>query len=91
VPNIQQMRDIIVHKSDLLIEDEMPSVLVQLCAHVSGYEITRARWARSELGEGKSIVDFPGSELQQYAAACFTRLEKEQLVLLGRRRRTRRR
>jgi len=40
IPNIQAMREVIVAKADLLIEEQMPEVLLQLCAHVSGYEVT---------------------------------------------------
>ncbi|WP_406858743.1 hypothetical protein ABZO31_00090 [Streptomyces sp. HUAS MG47] len=86
LPNIQKMRDVVVTKADLLIEEEVPPVLLELCAHVSGYEITAARWACGEFGEYKSVIQFPGPELKEYATTRFARLKKEQAALLGRRR-----
>ncbi|MFF0065605.1 hypothetical protein ACFYRC_29420 [Streptomyces sp. NPDC005279] len=83
IPNIQAMRDVVVTKADLLIEQEMPPALLQLCAHVSGYEITAARWAQGRYEEHLSVISFPGRELRDYTRERFTRLKKEQAVLLG--------
>ncbi|MFB7209944.1 hypothetical protein [Streptomyces sp. NPDC056255] len=84
IPNIQAMRDVVVTKADLLIEQEMPPALLQLCAHVSGYEITAARWAQGRYEEHLSLISFPGREMMDYTRERFTRLKKEQAVLLGR-------
>lgn len=84
IPNIQAMRDVVVGKADLLIEQEMPPALLQLCAHVSGYEITAARWAQGDYEEHLSGIPFPGRELQEYTRERFTRLKNEQAALLGR-------
>ncbi|MEU7030640.1 hypothetical protein AB0A60_28620 [Streptomyces sp. NPDC046275] len=86
LPNIQKMRDVIVAKADLLIEEEMPPVLLALCAHVSGYEITAARWAAGEFAAYKSVIQYPGPELREYTTTRFARLKKQQASLLGRRR-----
>lgn len=83
IPNIQAMRDVVVTKADLLIEQEMPPVLLQLCAHVSGYEITAARWAQGRYEEHLSVIPFPGRGLMEYTRDRFTRLKKEQAILLG--------
>ncbi|MFG2341679.1 hypothetical protein [Streptomyces yangpuensis] len=85
------MRDVIVTKADLLIEEEVPPVLLQLCAHVAGYEITAARWAQGDHTEHLSLIPFPGRELKQYTRDRFTRLKSEQALLLGHSARTRRR
>ncbi|MET8740901.1 hypothetical protein [Streptomyces sp. NPDC004728] len=84
IPNIQAMRDVVVTKADLLIEQEMPPALLQLCAHVSGYEITAARWAQGRYEEHLSLISFPGREMMDCTRERFTRLKKEQAVLLGR-------
>ncbi|WP_030858327.1 hypothetical protein [Streptomyces sp. NRRL S-37] len=86
IPNIQAMRDVVVTKTDLLIEEEMPEALLQLCAHVSGYEITAARWAQGNYEEHLSLISFPGQELKEYIHDRFTRLKSEQARLLGHRR-----
>lgn len=83
IPNIQSMRDVVVTKADLLIEEEMPHVLLQLCAHVAGYEITAARWAQGNYEEHLSLISFPGRELREYIRDRFTRLKNEQARLLG--------
>ncbi len=77
------MRDVVVTKADLLIEEEMPEVLLQLCAHVSGYEITAARWAQENYEEHLSLMPFPGRELRKYIRDRFVLLKSEQARLLG--------
>ncbi|MGW0738163.1 hypothetical protein [Streptomyces sp. NPDC002851] len=83
IPNIQAMRDVVVTKADLLIEEEMPQALLQLCAHVSGYEITAARWAQGNYEEHLSVISFPGRALREYIRDRFTQLKREQARLLG--------
>ncbi|MGK5496474.1 hypothetical protein ACSNOF_00680 [Streptomyces sp. URMC 125] len=83
IPNIRTMRDVVVTKADLLIEEEMPPALLQLCAHVSGYEITAARWAQGNYEEHLSLISFPGRELREYIRDRFTQLKSEQARLLG--------
>lgn len=85
IPNIKAMRDVVVTKADLLIEEEMPQALLQLCAHVSGYEITAARWAQGNYEQHLSLIPFPGRELREYTRDRFTRLKSEQAQLLGNR------
>ncbi|MEU6841745.1 hypothetical protein ABZ930_07715 [Streptomyces sp. NPDC046716] len=83
LPNIQAMRDLVVKHGDLLNEHMMPPLLLTLCAHVSGYEITAARWAQGHHDEHLSVVSFPSGELATYARQGFTTLKKEQARLLG--------
>ncbi|MFB8007020.1 hypothetical protein [Nocardia sp. NPDC056000] len=86
IPNIRAMRDVVVTKADLLIESEMPAVLLELCAHVSGYEVTLARWSEGNRGQHVSIIKFPAPELHDYTRDRFARLKLEQSRLLGRQR-----
>ncbi|MEU3491015.1 hypothetical protein [Streptomyces massasporeus] len=85
LPNIQAMRDLVIKHADLLSEPEMPPLLLQLCAHVSGYEITAARWAQGNHDQHLSVVSFPSEELAAYARQGFSVLKKEQARLLGQR------
>ncbi|GAA1216812.1 hypothetical protein [Prauserella alba] len=89
LPNVQAMRDLVVTHADLLLDDEMPPLLLNLCAHVSGYEITAARWAQGDYAQHQSVVFFPGDEVRTYAIDGFDRLKWEQIRLMGRRRRAR--
>jgi hypothetical protein len=86
LPNIRAMRDIVVTKADLLAEPQVPTVLLELSAHVSGYEIMEAKWARGDNTQHLSSVPFPAEELALYARQAFTQLKEEQSSLLGRRR-----
>lgn len=86
LPNIRAMRDLVIKHADLLSESEMPPILLQLCAHVSGYEITVARWDQGSYDEHLSIVAFPSEEIAAYARLGFADLKQEQGRLLGRRR-----
>ncbi|MFZ3492613.1 hypothetical protein ACODT5_05125 [Streptomyces sp. 5.8] len=85
LPNIQAMRDLVIKHADLLSEPEMPPILLQLCAHVSGYEITAARWEQGSYDQHLSVVPFPSEELAAYARRRFAGLKQEQGRLLGRR------
>ncbi|MFJ3902771.1 hypothetical protein [Streptomyces sp. NPDC090025] len=86
LPNIRSMRDIVVRHPDLLDEPGMPEVLLDLYAHVAGYEVTAARWERGDFDEHLSVVPFPADALHRYAEESFARLQAEQRALLGRRR-----
>jgi hypothetical protein len=83
------MREIVVGKADLLIEESMPPVLLQLCAHVSGYQITWTRWKNDDFSDHLSAVPYP-PELIEYARTSFGRLKIEQAALLGKTARKRR-
>ncbi|MFC8228906.1 hypothetical protein [Streptomyces sp. NPDC057287] len=85
LPNIRAMRDLVIHHADLLRDPQMPPLLLDLCAHVSGYEVTAARWDRGTYDQHLSVVWFPGQELADYARREFSVLKKEQARLLGRR------
>ncbi|WP_346045764.1 hypothetical protein [Actinomadura chokoriensis] len=85
LPNIRAMRDLVVGHADLLVEAEMPPLLLDLCAHVSGYEITAARWAEGDYGDHLSVVHFPAEAIGDYARQHFAALKAEQASLLGRR------
>ncbi|MGW5665046.1 hypothetical protein ACWEWG_34075 [Streptomyces sp. NPDC003758] len=85
LPNIQAMRDLVIRHADLLKEPEMPPILLQLCAHVSGYEITAARWTQGGYDQHLSLVPFPSEELAVYARQGFADLKREHARLLGQR------
>lgn len=85
LPNIKAMRDIAQSKADLLVDSRMPPVLLLLCAHVAGYEVTVARWEAGDYTEHLSVVAYPEA-ISEYAVSCFERLAREQAALLGQRR-----
>ncbi|MFB7517027.1 hypothetical protein [Streptomyces sp. NPDC056144] len=89
LPNIRAMRDVVVRHADLLDEPGLPPVLLELYAHVAGYEVTFARWESGDFDEHLSVVPFPAGGIGRYAEEGFLRLQGEQRALLGRRKRRR--
>lgn len=83
LPVLREMRDLVVGRADPLREPDMPPLLLELCAHAAGYEITAARWARGDFSEHLSLVAFPSAELAAYARRGFGELKLEQARLLG--------
>ena len=87
MPMSQRMSDLVFTHADLIEEPEMPPCLLALCAHVGGYQAVLKQWETGEVSiereDNISIVNFPGQELAEYAAAAFGRLKAEQADLLG--------
>jgi hypothetical protein len=88
MPLNRRMMDVVVAHADLLSEsDRMPSCLLDLCAHVAGYEPVLERWRTGEFspldrGENVSVVDYPAAELRSYVTAAYQHLKREQVRLL---------
>jgi len=79
-----QMEKIIIENGDLIIEDEMPSCLMELCAHVDSYKTVLKKWTASDFSEHTALTLFPDSELNEYIDTSYNRLKKQQAELLGR-------
>jgi len=87
MPLHQRMMELVLERAALIEEPEMPACLLTMCAHVAGYQAVLKEWEAGEVsverGDNISIVNFPGQELADYAAAAFSRLKAEQASLLG--------
>ena len=87
VPLHEQMMELVLDHGDLIEEPEMPPSLLILCAHIAGYQAVLKDWEQGEISlkreDNISVVNFPGHELAEYAAAAFARLKAEQAELLG--------
>jgi hypothetical protein len=87
MPLHQRMVELVLENAALIEEPEMPSCLLTMCAHVAGYQAVLKEWETGEISVARedniSIVNFPGEELADYAAAAFSRLKAEQASLLG--------
>jgi hypothetical protein len=87
MPMHQQMMELVLNRAHLIEEPEMPACLLDLCAHVHGYQAILKDWETGEISvereDNISVVNFPGQELAVYAAAAFSRLKAEQAELLG--------
>ncbi|MEP7142018.1 MAG: hypothetical protein ABI707_04060 [Ferruginibacter sp.] len=80
-PAHEKIYEIIVSKSDLLIEDNMPESLLDLISHILIYKTVRAQWKNGDFTEHTSIINFPG-EAQEYISTSFIKLKKEQYFFL---------
>jgi len=87
MPLHQRVMDLVLQHAALIEEPEMPSCLLVMCVHVAGYQAILKEWETGEISAARedniSIVNFPGQELADYAAAAFSRLKAEQASLLG--------
>ncbi|MBE7436335.1 MAG: hypothetical protein HS100_20640 [Anaerolineales bacterium] len=83
MPINSQMYEILLTKSDLLIESEMPDCLLKLCAHVAAYKAVIQKWERKDYSEHTSLVNYPGQSLSMYTRESFQKLKVEQRRLLG--------
>lgn len=86
LPNLRFMRDVLVTKSDLLLETRMPQILVEVYTHASWDEISAARWERGDHTLEQFPQPFPMVEIRRYIRDSFDQLKQEQAALLGRRR-----
>jgi hypothetical protein len=75
--------EIILAKSDLLIETKMPDCLLQFCAHVTAYQAVLKKWESNDYSEHLSLIDYP-MEIIEYSNNSYQTIKAEQERLLGR-------
>lgn len=78
-----QMSDIIQDHADLLIESDMPQVLMRLQAHVASFKAVMQRWEFGDYAEHESLIHYPSEALIKYATDSYQSLKQEQAELLG--------
>jgi hypothetical protein len=78
MPSNLRIYELIVLKTDLLIETEIPDCLLKFCAHVSVYQTILKRWEKKDFSEHLSVINFHGGELLQYSENAFRILKDEQ-------------
>lgn len=82
MPLNRQMRDAVVTHADLLVEDDVKSCLLDLCAHVAAYEAILKRWEEGDYAEHAPPLPFPREDLSAYVAEAFRQLKSDQEKLL---------
>ncbi len=82
MPANRRVVALIESRSDLLEGDEMPPVLLDLCAHVAGWEVTLQQWEAGDYSDLLSIIDHPGPVLSRYVESTFQVLKADQRNLL---------
>ena len=88
MPLNRNMMDIVVTHADLLVEQEFPPCLEDLCAHVVCYEPVIERWKTENVGsvtvaDNVSVIDFPAAEVEAYVKNCYDSLKSEQAKLIA--------
>jgi hypothetical protein len=81
-PGNKRMYEIIVEHADLLVDDGMPAVLLEFCAHVSSWDVTIQRWAAGDFATYWAGVPHPGESLEQYVQETFQDIKSQQEELL---------
>ncbi|WP_327176553.1 hypothetical protein OG599_15420 [Streptomyces sp. NBC_01335] len=79
-PTARQMRDVVLANGDLFIEDEIPQLILDFCAHVSSYEVTIVEWEAGE--DGAVLVRHPGAGLARYIRDAYRSLKSAQAEVL---------
>ena len=85
MPANKKMRDVIVQHADLLLDNDMPQVLQDFCAHVASYEVLLSRMDQPSVE--RAVVRHPGKPYVSYVQTSYAALRKERERLLARRRR----
>ncbi|HTI08084.1 MAG TPA: hypothetical protein VL832_05995 [Puia sp.] len=84
MPANEKIYDVIVSKSDLLIENDMPACLLKLISHIVVYKAVIKNWELGKIEENTSIINFP-DDAREYVYASFEKLKKEQFQYLHKR------
>jgi|SRR5215510_7008978 len=82
MPQNEKLYDIILNKSDLLIETSMPQSLLDFCAHTVAMQAVLEKWKNKDYSEHYSVARYP-RDIEQYAHESYTKLKAEQSKLLG--------
>jgi hypothetical protein len=90
MPNNEKLHKIIINNTSLVVENEIPRVLLDLFAHIMEFRInfSEREHKHSEVAESNS--KYPGEELLAYCEKSFRELKTEQISLIKGRRKKRR-
>ncbi|MFI9747366.1 hypothetical protein [Streptomyces sp. NPDC052494] len=80
-PRAQQIREIVTARGDLIIEREMPTVVLDFCAHAATYDALLADWDTVAVNDS-TLIRHPGSDFLFYVRESYTTLKAEQEELL---------
>ncbi|MCW8217337.1 hypothetical protein [Streptomyces griseolus] len=80
-PRAQQIREIVTARGDLIIEREMPAVVLDFCAHAATYDALLADWGTAAVNDS-TLIRHPGSSFLSYVRESYITLKAEQEELL---------
>jgi hypothetical protein len=82
MPMNENLERVIIEKSHLIREYEMPLCLQAFIAHNAGYKAVLAKWKIGNFSESTSVIPFP-QEIYEYAKVSYQELKKEQLKIIA--------
>ncbi|MFJ1880827.1 MULTISPECIES: hypothetical protein [unclassified Streptomyces] len=80
-PRAQQIREIVTARGDLIIEREMPAVVLDFCAHAATYDALLADWETAAVNDS-TLIRHPGNGFLSYVRESYIALKAEQEELL---------
>jgi hypothetical protein len=72
---------VIIENAHLIIEEQMPTCLLDFVTHVVGYKAVLARWAEGDYSERRSTIGWP-PEFDIYVKRSYAALKAEQSQLM---------
>lgn len=81
-PDNLEIEKIILEKSYLIREEEIPQPLIDFISHISPYKAIVAKWENEDFSEHFSTVDFP-KDFKTYIHQSYYALKKEQLLIMN--------
>lgn len=83
MPLNTRMYNLVLEKSELLIEPTLSECLLDLCAHVASYQPIIHQWENADFSEHAPLVNHPGERLLTYAREGYLQLNTEQSKLIN--------
>ncbi|MFY0592319.1 hypothetical protein [Roseivirga sp.] len=81
-PINQSIYEMTLKNGDLIIENEFPKALKDLCAHYESYKPIIAQWDQENFDVHVSLLNYP-VEILAYAEESYQTLKQEQSGLIG--------
>lgn len=83
-PGNRRVVELIKTKADLMVDPEIPRILLDYCAHVATLEVRIKQWERGEqMSLWSGGINYPGPAVKEYARVCLRDLKAEQGRLLN--------
>jgi hypothetical protein len=83
LPSAQRMRELIISHGDLIIEDEIPAIVLEFCAHVASYSAVVSSWTAGKTSD-TVLLRHPGSGFSSYVRVSYGELKARQATLIAR-------
>jgi hypothetical protein len=80
-PNTEKIFNLIIENGDLIIEDDFPKTLRNLCSHFESYKTVIDKWKRNDFSEHVSLINYP-DDIEKYALKGYQLLKNEQGKLI---------